>query len=452
MSEQDEGLVGSHLVRYGSAKDQKYLVGEFLETYDQLVINANIVSHMPGAIASFILQRAKRKPYFIDPQTHAFQHDISHILSGSAASKGLIKRSYKKLLKGYGEPVENIVGDENKSILPSDFSDNKIRKAFCERVLKFQLETVTDQTESSDDSKYYEFLKEEEILGTESLRPSLLVAPYFCLQKSNYEEWLKVNLSCAKDAHAFASKKNIPLAVQIVLSKNLLENDDQILYLAREYGKLNAGCFLVWIDSFSEQKSSEEDLLAFMRLVSELGKKAPVVNLYAGFFSILLVHAGILAGATHSLEYGEHRPVVPVGGGIPVAKYYVPALHSRLAFRTALRAVRSLGGLESLEDFHSKVCDCKQCKQVITQNANEDFLAYGKTSVKNGRQFPTAETSDNCARHYMWSKMREFSGEVDLKQELEWLKDASDSLRRDVGVENTEHCRIWADTLSKVVE
>jgi len=54
----------------------------------------------------------------------------------------------------------------------------------------------------------------------------LLVAPYFCLQKSNFEEWLKVNLSCATDAYAFADKKSMPLAVQIVLSKNLLENKE----------------------------------------------------------------------------------------------------------------------------------------------------------------------------------------------------------------------------------
>jgi hypothetical protein len=261
---------------------------------------------------------------------------------------------------------------------------------------------------------------------------------------------MEVNLACASDAQTFASEKKIPLAVQIVLSKNVLEDKDQMRSLIERYSRLDVAYFLVWIDSFPEEDSSETELLAYVELISELAKKAPVVNLYGGFFSVLLVLAGKLAGATHSLEYGESRPVVPVGGGIPVAKFYVPALHSRLAFRTALRAVRSLGGLKSVADFHSKVCNCSQCKQVIKQDPNVDFLAYGKTTLKSGKQFPTAETADNCVRHYMWYKAKEFSKGLELTSLLEKLRETSDSLMREVGFENTEHCRIWADTLSKV--
>jgi len=76
-------IQGPHLVRFGTAADQKFLLGDFLSTYDQLVINANMVAHMTSALASFLSVRAKNKPYLIDPQTHAFQHDISHLESNS---------------------------------------------------------------------------------------------------------------------------------------------------------------------------------------------------------------------------------------------------------------------------------------------------------------------------------------------------------------------------------
>lgn len=86
---------GLHLVRYGTPADQKFLLGEFVKTYDQLVINANMVAHAPAALASFLLQRAKNKPYFIDPQTHAFQHDITLLESDSPAKEGELRRSVK---------------------------------------------------------------------------------------------------------------------------------------------------------------------------------------------------------------------------------------------------------------------------------------------------------------------------------------------------------------------
>ena len=66
-------IAGLHLVRFGTAADQTYLLNEFAPTYDQLVVNANTIAHMPAAMATFLAVRAN-KPFLIDPQTHAFQH------------------------------------------------------------------------------------------------------------------------------------------------------------------------------------------------------------------------------------------------------------------------------------------------------------------------------------------------------------------------------------------
>ena len=443
--------IGPHVLRYGTPKDQKYLLGDFLKTYDQLVINATMVAHMPGAIASFVIQRAK-KPYFIDPQTHAFQHDVAHLESTSERSKGEIKRSVKRLLKRYGEPVEKIVDEERRFVLPEDFSDEKLRRDFVWRVVDYQLNALSEQAQSSEDSKYYQFLKDKGIVGSTEFRPIFVVAPYFCMESNTLDKWIELNLSFAKDTKEIAFKKDVPLAVQIVISQKLLLNPRQIETLVEKYSGLEADAFLIWVDSFSEQESSEEALDALVELANGLRTKAPVVNLYSGFFSALLVHIGILAGATHSLEYGEKRPVVPVGGGIPVAKFYVPALHTRLAFRTAVRAVRSLGGFDSTEAFHENVCDCKRCREVVSKDPDQDFLAYGRTKVKGGRQYPVRETVENSVRHYMWSKANEFAQGLNVQQVLGDLKSAANNLRKGVGVENTEHCRIWSDVLSKAVK
>ena len=131
MNSQPTGIKGTHLVRYGTAADQKYLLHDFLNTYDQLVINAKMVAHMPTALASFVTTRAQNKPYFIDPQTYIFQHDIDYLIS--SGKKGGIKKSICKLLEKYGNPVKSCI-EKNTPVLPKDFRTSSIRKNFCEKL------------------------------------------------------------------------------------------------------------------------------------------------------------------------------------------------------------------------------------------------------------------------------------------------------------------------------
>ena len=444
-----EMIVGSHLVRYGIAPDQKYLVGEFLETYDQLVINASMVAHMAGGLALFMAQQATNKPYFIEPQTHAFQHDIEYLQSDSEKSKGKIKRSIRSLLEAYGEPVKRIVLDEENSILPEDFDDEKLRCAFCQRVIEYQLNALVEKAKKSENAKYYEFLKEKGIIDSVSFVPSFVVAPYFCMGGNTFDEWLGVNIACAKNSMEIAAKLKKPLAVQIVISQNVLFDTTQSSSLIKSYAKLKPDAFLIWVDSFSEQEVSAGLLSSFVDMIKKLGQpETPVINLYGGYFSVLLLHLGILNGVTHSLEYGEKRPVVPVGGGIPSAKFYLPALHMRLRREDAIRAVRALGGMEGIEKFHSNVCNCSQCKKIISNDPTYDFANYLRTKRVNRRDIPLPETKDNSVRHYMWRKEKEYEPGANVSEILEELRENGKQLRRALGVENTEHCNKWADILS----
>jgi len=451
MTESQEEIIGRHIVRYGTPADQKYLVGVFLDTYDQIVINANMMARISRALASFIMQRTRYKPFFIDPQTHAFQHDIVHLESSSVNSKGEIKKSFQNLLEWYGEPFSTAVSKERRFVVPEDFQDDKLRNDVCKRIINFQENILAGQADNSDVSKYYKFLQKKKLVGDINVKPSVIVAPYFCMQGNTFNKWLGINIECAKISKAITSEKGLPLAVQIVIDQEVLFDPAQIDGITQEYSKIKPDVFLVWVDNFSEQKSSEGALEKFASLVKKLSETSPVINLYGGYFSVLLIHTGILRGAVHSLEYGEERAVIPVGGGIPVAKYYLPALHSRLTFRTALRAVRALGGMESVDAFYERICACQQCKKVITKNPNEDFAAYGNTKVIRGRQYPLPQTKDNTVRHYMWSKANEYKEGLNIEQTIQQLRETANKLATVIGVENSEHCKIWADVLSKVI-
>src|SRR5208283_5758115 len=53
--------IGPRLVRYGIAPDQKYLLDPFAVTYDQLVVNANMLAHLPSAMSEFLSARCRKQ-------------------------------------------------------------------------------------------------------------------------------------------------------------------------------------------------------------------------------------------------------------------------------------------------------------------------------------------------------------------------------------------------------
>lgn len=448
-----DGIAGPHLVRYGTAADQKFLVGPFVGTYDQLVINANMVAHMPSALATLVTQRAK-KPFFIDPQTHAFQHPAGHLTS---AKTGEIRKSIRKLVEAYGDPVSGPVL-RGESVIPADFSDAAAVEAFCARVLDFQELTLKSEVEDSEDAKYYAFLAEEGALMQpfNTIRPSLLIAPYFYLSARTVTEWLPINIACAVQSIADGATRGLPVGVQIVLSQDVLRSSSVESVLAA-YLAVSPAYFLVWVDDLAEDDTSVEMLHAHVKFLRALGDVAPIVNLYGGYFSVALMHTRKLprlVGVTHSLEYGESRSVVPVGGGVPVAKFYLPALHTRLVTRSAVRAIQTLDGFQSRDVYAERICACAECMEIIRDHPEADFAAYGETTKKvvRGRggtvtrEYPTTETKEHCVRHYMWAKAREYGETADIATTCAALRDSATRLRRRLG-DDVSHCVVWATVL-----
>lgn len=453
-------IAGFHLVRFGTAADQKFLLGEFLSTYDQLIINANMLAHMPSALSSLLSVKARNKPYFIDPQTHAFQHDVIHIQSSSKNREGEIKKSVEKLAQAYGAPITTAVLEAGRSVRPDDFKDASQLRAFCKNVLNFQKTTISKIVTKSDAAKYYKFLEKSNVVkGKFAFAPSLLVAPYFYLCDEDFNAWLEVNVSCGDAAKKICHAESKPVGIQIVLSQEVLISPRLRKKIIEEYSQIKPDCYLLWVDAFSEHEASVENLNAFVDLVEQLGKVAPVINLYGGFFSIVLGKhklTGNLIGVAHSLEYGEMRGVVPVGGGVPAAKYYVPILHSRLLFRDALRAVRALNAHQKPEEFFKKVCDCKTCKSVIKNNPEVDFQEFGKTKPVSYKvrgqsivkDYPLPETKDKTVSHFMWSKKKEYAEGKSLDKILSELEEVSTVFGTALNTTVIEHCRAWLAVLT----
>ena len=448
MSEHHKNIL--HIARYGIPADQNFLLNSFKKTYDQVAVNANILAHQSTAVTGFITSKAK-KPFFIDPQTHAFQHNLDYITSDSKKGKGQIKSSVKKLIAKYGPLVKNAIA-ASRPLHPTDFNNNNSRTTFVKNVLEFQKVGIEAEVKKTDAEKYYAFLKEKNKLDIkDSCSPARLIPPYFYLDKP-FDEWLDVNIKCVADA--LALEKGDIISAQIVVSKDILFSDKKTTQIAAKYalfkGRLSS--ILIWVDNFDETAETETALRYFTAFIKKLTPIAPVINLYGSYFSVALSKHNLIpnfVGVSHGLEYGEMRAVVPVGGGLPIAKFYFPDLHLRLPARYAIRAVREYKGLKDKETFYSKICDCAECHEVI-KNPESDFnlylesreIVYEVKGKPQAREFPLPETKKRLINHYMWCKQKEYSGAESIEDVLETLDYARGVLQK-VLADQIGHCDRW---------
>jgi hypothetical protein len=146
---------------------------------------------------------------------------------------------------------------------------------------------------------------------------------------------------------------------------------------------------------------------------------------------------------------------VPISGGVPVAKYYLPSVHARLPARVSTRAILELGGFKSAETFRQLICNCRVCGSIIKVNPAQEFSQFTDTKVsafwRSGRrvamEFPTAATSDHCAGHYMLRKHLEYTETTTMQKICGSLKTEFETLKAPIGLEYVGHCAIWPKAL-----
>ena len=412
-----------HILRYGTVGDKAHLE-KAVNTFDYLAINANSAAFVSGAIAKFIVEKLfafDNKGYFIDPITYAFQNNI-HLLKNKDK---VLKKSIVKLIGYYGNPASKVYN--NIPIQISDFISDQETEAFCIRILGFQYNVIQNYISQEDMSKYLIYNMKSSLADIEQLHPKFLIAPYFYLDVVNPEfyDWLKINISCVSIARKNANKfGNLPIFAQIVLSKNTLLDKAAIQEIIKAYSSCECDGLTVWIDGLDEHDATFNQLNCFVELLKGFRGK-PVLNMYGGFFSILLTHESInlLHGVSHGMEYGESRDVYPVGGGIPVSKYYLMPLHQRTDFTKAFHLLEhnnvlntSLSDWGSTEKYYKEVCKCIQCKKIMgnaminfLQFESDQFYEVKRKSGITRRKKASAETKENCLYHYLLCKKVEFN-------------------------------------------
>lgn len=438
-----------HMVRYGIHREAHYFYGEFSDSYDCVVFNGAMVADAASGLAAFASSKIANKPFIVDPQTHAFQHSLASIESSKT---GGIKRSIGKLAEKLGEPITACLKG-GRPLTPTDFTD-ALAQEFVRRVAGFQLDTLRLQAEAKGEVEYYEFARVKS-----PLQPESIVAPYFLMDETNVDDWLTLNLRFVEIAKELHPGSRVTL--QLVIDQGLLLSDS-----ARRVTDLAASSaadqVAIWVDKLDEVQAPALVLQRYLGMVRDIGKVKPIFILYGSYLPVVLAKVRPeynIAGICHGLEYGEHRPVVPVGGGIPVSKFYYPMVHARLDYYEAYRlASRYFDGASS---YLANVCRCPVCVQLLgdASSPDEGFARYGEPKVVKVetrhrgvfyRNMPTAQARDLCVRHYLHAKKKEFSEERrDPAVVAEELRGARQDVVGVLGSSAGGHLKIWADLIER---
>lgn len=432
-------MLSTHIVRLGTHAEKDYLIRAYA-WFDEIALNANLVEGAASSLGVFLHElREKGKGYFVDPVTYAFalSPDLLMRASGAQSGQGNLKRTFKGLAKRYGSVVDEWAG--RIPLQPNHLASQTAQDELCHCVLGYEKERLDEAVRGSVD-----FLMVQS--EAEPLVPTRLVAPYFHL--SGDLEWLPINIALAIRACYIE-----PVTwVVVCLDSVLLDSNPSIDNIVSHYSSLPTPGYLLWATDLEEKRATEGQIRGLQRLTRGLSQNGTkqVINMFGGYFSCLLAQCG-LTGISHGLGYGERRDIIPVlGGGLPPAKYYLPAIHQHIRIDQFAAIAAEL----DVNSFQQTICNCVICKGLLRQGLNYLMQQYTATDTKivNGRirQTATSQVYRLTRFHYLSSKNLEFQRcrDINCDDLLPELDSAYQRFRGQLGTSSLMYLRTWRRALA----
>ena len=341
--------------------------------YFGVAIDAQVFSSFKNSISLFIL--SLEKPFFVDPVFYKFTYqNYSNISEKRWASDLSSKYGIDSLLQTYGEGVQ--VSRISEGLLVQ----------ITRGVLDFQRNCVADVIS--------EAMRMEELIGKRSdykiPYPEFLLPPYFIVTN---EEDINTNLKFIDEALR-QKVDNEKVYAPIALDHDLFLDNEFVEKVTAQYSSKSVDGFAIWITDLREFLSDSAFLKSFVAFTSKLkksNKEKEVLNLFGGFFSLILSCHGLLDGIAQGIGISEFKdPDLVVSGGRP--RYYVPILRQTL----------SLDAAADLYTASSKIfsCRCGVCRgnrspaSLDSKELDEHFVLSRLSDI----EFLKSNTLNNIAR------------------------------------------------------
>lgn len=354
-----------HLLAYGNSDQASFRHPDVRDAMDLMTVPGTIASYYDEATAAFVL--SVEVPYLIDPRTPLFQN----VLDSPRAS-------HYTLGEWHGRSVDKHMRasmGEDVNFPPSFWTDEVVEEMVGEvigrqRNYADKASTVTEKLD-----RYSRLLAEAmaeygvEPPESHASSPDVILAPYFAVT-GELDPWWNVMRRVWENCLRLDDPGDIRpvLCVGPRFEASVEADGIQVLeeLLPRLPEGLAQSC-LFWITGFDERAASIDQLVRLYRLVKAQAGTRSLVNLYGGFFSICLRHAG-LVGFGNGLTYSESRawPALSSTGAAP-PRYYVPRLHKFLPQAAAAELVRVVPSME---------CPCQACADLGTAGESIAAMPY----------------------------------------------------------------------------
>ncbi len=333
-----------HFLAYGNSDQASFRDPAVRGSMDYLTVPGTIAAYYPDATAAFVL--SSELHYVIDPRTPLFQGRLE-----------TPRPSHVALAQWLGPSVSAQVARavNTRVTLGSEFYTLPVvREVVVELVSRQRDYGGRAGTLQAKLGRYQLLLaqaRREEVSPTPisiGPPPDFVLLPYFF--SAGHDGWEAVNANIWE----VASQVEQPEGLSPVIAATTPESLHHLLNSVPE-GLSHTAFF--WLDGFNERLSQTGLLQEVWAFVADQPAGRSLVNLYGGFFSICLSHAGLF-GFSNGLGYSESRdwPELPATGAAP-ARYYVRSLHAHVTPAVAQLIVDLEPALR---------CDCPICAGAVS--------------------------------------------------------------------------------------
>lgn len=350
-----------HMLAYGNSDQASFRNAEVQRSFDVMTVPGTIASYYGDATAAFVLSSQIR--YLIDPRTPLFQGELHSP-----------RASHFTLADWHGPTVRAALASTGVTTFDTSFWASSVINEMVREIISRQ----RDYAESAPLvepklTRYARLLAEamhkqgEPSPTTVAKPPYAVLAPYFATSGIDDPWWSAMQEIWKSCAQLESPRRIVPV---LCVDGRLRTPSDGVATLEELLSlipnTLSNACFF-WITNFDERKTPEVQLRQLWQVIENRPEGRRLVNLYGGFFSICLRHAG-LRGFGNGLAYSESRdwPALSSTGAVP-PRYYVRDLHAFLSPAVAA----------SLIDFDAAfACPCDACVQWRSTGASIASLPY----------------------------------------------------------------------------